>query len=172
MGILYRLGQLWHNVTAQPLSRPELEEIEDRLNPGELGLFERMSDSDQRHAYRVYTSLKTRGQVDPDLLAAALLHDVGKIKCKLSIWDRSVAVIGERVAPQKVDRWGGVDGARWKRSFVIRKHHPDWGARLAAQAGSRPAVVDLIRRHQDSSQDAENPTDELLALLQWADNQN
>ncbi|MFN2142871.1 MAG: HD domain-containing protein, partial [Candidatus Promineifilaceae bacterium] len=53
-----------------------------------------MSASDQQHALRVYRLLRAIGQTDKKLLCAALLHDVGKISTKLTVWDRSLAVLG------------------------------------------------------------------------------
>ena len=37
-----------------------------------------MSVSDQRHSLNVMRTLRRQGHTEPDLLAAALLHDVGK----------------------------------------------------------------------------------------------
>ena len=42
---------------------------------------------------------------------------------------------------------------------------------LAIAAGSRPVVVELIRRHQDKPP-AEDQLAGLLRALQWADDQN
>jgi hypothetical protein len=44
---------------------------------------------------------------------------------------------------------------------------------MVAAAGGDPLAVSLIRRHQDAmAETAESAEDELLRLLQWADNQN
>lgn len=172
MNLFYRLNQLWHNLTAQPLSQQELEQIEVVLNPGEMALFQQMPPSDQRHAFRVYRLLKTTGQTDVDLLAAALLHDVGKAQVDLSAWDRSVAVLGETLMPLRIKEWGSNGDSGWKRPFVVREKHASWGASLAEEAGSRPGVVDLILRHQDPLPVNGGGNNERLALLQWADDQN
>ncbi len=172
MRILYRLGQFWRNVTAQPLSQSELNEVALILNPAETTLFQKMSISDQRHAYRVCALLKANGQTDEDLLAAALLHDVGKIRVPLSVWDRTAAVLGETLMPQSVQQWGSGDQSGWKRTFVVREQHAAWGASLAVEAGSRPDVVRLIAHHQDSLPAAGGRHVERLSLLQWADDQN
>ena len=49
-----------------------------------------------------------------------------------------------------------------RRPFIARARHPQWGAEMAA-AGSRPAVIDLIRRHQDKHDSVDNENDRLLA---------
>lgn len=172
MDVTYRLSQLWHNVTAQPLSLPDLREIANDLSLGEIALFRQMSNSDQQHAFRVYRLLRASGQTDGDLLASALLHDVGKVRVNLSAWDRSIAVLGETFVPDRVNHWGQGDHSGWKRAFVVREQHAAWGAALAENAGSRPAVVDLILRHQDPLPVNGSEKDERLMLLQWADDQN
>lgn len=172
MGIVYRLSQFWQNVTAGPLSPQAANDVASILNEQEAVLFAQMSSSDQWHAYRVYRLVRESGQTNNDLLAAALLHDVGKVHVDLSAWDRSVAVLGETLAPRKVEGWGRGQANGWKRPFVVRKKHARWGARLAEQAGSRPAVVELIERHQDSPLSGSEHEVELLTLLQWADNQS
>jgi putative nucleotidyltransferase with HDIG domain len=170
--LAYRLSQLWHTMTAGSLPPSIVEELAQVLSPAETSLFRQLPDSDQWHAYRVYRLLAANGYTDKDLLAAALLHDVGKAQVTLSAWDRSLAVLGERFAPQKAEEWGAAAETGWKRTFVIRKQHAEWGAQMAAQAGSSPLVIDLIRRHQDPLPDGRSEADELLALLQWADDQN
>lgn len=172
MGVLYRLSQFWRNVTAQPLTALEQDEIAEKLNPEELVLFRLMSTSDQRHAYRVFKLLQASGHSDADLLAAALLHDVGKIRADLSAWDRTVAVLGETFIPQKAKAWGEGGAGGWRRTFVVREQHAGWGAALAGDAGSREGVIDLILRHQDPLPVNESGEDERLTLLQWADDQN
>ena len=137
MDVLYRLSQFWRNVTAQPLKVLEQEEIAESLNPGELALFRLMSTSDQRHAYRVYTLLQASGHSDVDLLAAALLHDVGKIRADLSACDRTVAVLGETFLPRRAKAWGEGAVSGWRHTFVVREQHAGWGAALAEEAGSR-----------------------------------
>jgi len=172
MGALYRLSQLWQNLTARRLSRSQVQEIGVDLNPAELALFLKMSASDQQHALRVYHLLQAVGQTDRELLRAALLHDVGKTRTKLTVWDRSLAVVGQAFVPGKAREWGAGDGAGWKRAFVVREQHAAWGADLAKRAGSAAEVIELILRHQDTLMANGDELDERLMLLQWADDQN
>ncbi|MEZ4519559.1 MAG: hypothetical protein R3C44_22915 [Chloroflexota bacterium] len=44
--------------------------------------------------------------MNPDLLAAALLHDVGKTQVPLSSVDRIVGSLAERSWHGSLDRWG------------------------------------------------------------------
>ncbi len=47
------------------------------LSPAALALFRRLSPPERRHSLRVLARVQAAGGHDPDLLAAALLHDAG-----------------------------------------------------------------------------------------------
>lgn len=167
------MRQLWQAVRAKALSPSERAEIQAVLSPTEYQLFLRYDMTDQRHCYQVMTMLREGGTDDIDLLAAALLHDIGKTQVTLSSLDRIVGTLAERSWQGSLDRWGHQPPQGWRRPFAVRVQHADWGARLAEQAGSRPRVVELIRRHQDVRTDDLAAADaESLSLLQWADEHN
>lgn len=172
MRVVYRLRQLRANLTSGPLSEPARQEVSNLLSPTELALFDQYSFADQWHSYRVLRCLRDAGYNHPDLLTAALLHDIGKVRCPLSVWDRTVIVVGGAMFPGRIERWGQGSINSWRRPFVALERHPEWGAQMAEAAGSRPAVVDLIRRHQDKPDLFHNERFQLLAQLQWADDQN
>lgn len=172
MGLTYRIRQLRDNLTAGPLTDGARAEIVEQLTPAERDLFFRFTHADQWHSYRVLRTLREAGYNHPDLLTAALLHDVGKIRCPLSVWDRTVIVIGGALFPRRAELWSRGPLESWRRPFVARARHPAWGAEMAVDAGVRPAVVEMIRRHQDRIVGGENEMDRLLTILQWADDQN
>lgn len=125
------------------------------------------------------------GHNEPALLTAALLHDIGKTRHPLPIVERVLVVLGNKFLPGRAASWGIGEPAGWRRAFVIKAQHAQWGAEMAAQAGSNPQVVELIRRHQDllTLQEVRVPAgvpvaaskednDQLLRLLQWADDRS
>ena len=171
MGLRYRLRQLWNTLTAGPLSDAARQEVGAALAPAERALFDRFSPADKWHSYRVLCDLRRAGYNDPDLLTAALLHDVGKTRYPLSAGDRTAIVVGAVLFPGRVAGWGQGAADGWRRPFVVRAQHPAWGAEMAIAAGSRPVVVELIRRHQDKPP-AEDQLAGLLRALQWADDPN
>lgn len=172
MNVMYRLRQFWQLVTARPLSPAAWQEIEGVLTPAEVALFRRYTPADQRHAYRVLRVLRAAGQDHPDLLAAALLHDVGKTRYRPRAWERVLGTVAERLFPGRIERWGAGEPRGWRRPFVIRAQHAAWGAEMAAAAGSSPLTVTLIRRHQDKAVAADKgETAVLLRQLQAADDQ-
>ena len=158
---------------ARPLPQAARETITAVLTPEETALFNQFSLSDQQHSYQVWRTLQAIGQTHPDLLAAALLHDVGKTRAPLSIWQRSLIVLAQTFVPGKTAVWGQGDVESWQRPFVVKLQHPAWGAEMAQTAGSRPLTIELIRRHQDALPETPvTEADHLLRLLQWADDQN
>lgn len=172
MTLLYRLRQLRHNLAAGPLPAAAQAEIAGPLSEPERALFARYAYADQWHALRVLHMLWDAGYNHPDLLVAALLHDVGKTRYPSSVWDRIVIVVGQALFGRRSERWGHSAPQGWRRPFVVRAQHPAWGAEMAIAAGSRPGVVALIRRHQDKLTDAVGEEESLLRQLQWADDQN
>lgn len=102
---------------------------EDRLLPGELSLWRRMSNPDRRHSIKVARRFAiARPAATRAELAGALLHDVGKVECGLGTAGRVVA---------------SVVGGRTER-FRTYHDHERIGAELAAAAGSEPATIELI----------------------------
>ncbi len=141
------------------------EVLSPHLSPDQIAVFRRMTPSEQAHSLAVLRRLKEQGHTNPDLLAAALLHDAGKSLSPLSVFDRVLIVLGKRFAPRLTRRWGEGDPRGLRRPFAVAAHHAEWGADLAAAAGASSRTCDLIRRHQDFP-----PTeDALLAALQQAD---
>lgn len=170
--LAYRTRQFWNTLPGS-CRRVEIEMLLPHLPPSQIVLFRRMQPSEQTHAYQMFEQLNDSGQTDPDLLAAALLHDVGKVLVPLSLLDRVVIVLGKRFFQRRARRWSEGTPSRLRRPFVVAAHHPDWGADLAEQAGASSRTVDLIRRHQDpASPNPGSRTECLLAALQAADGEN
>ncbi len=102
---LYRVGQFGRLLTRR-LNREQLTQIESWLPPPLFELFCRLTPSEQYHAYRVRQTLAADGQTNPDLLTTALLHDVGKSKMPLALWERVWIVLGFKFAPSRARQWG------------------------------------------------------------------
>lgn len=141
------------------------EALDPYLSPALIAIFRRMTPSEQAHSAAVLRRLQAAAHNDPDLLAAALLHDAGKSLSPLSVLDRVLIVLGKRLLPRLSRRWGEGEPRGLRRPFVVAARHADWGADLASAAGASPRTCDLIRRHQDFHR----ADDALLSALQQAD---
>ncbi len=171
-GARYRLWQFWRLITKQ-ISPEALAEVRSWLPPPLFEVFRTMSPAEQYHAYCARQTLVAQGHTHPALLTAALLHDVGKSKMPLAVWEKVAIVLGFKLARERAAAWGSPldDGAWWKRPFVVAMQHPAWGAEMVSAAGGSPLTVTLIYRHQDKITPADELYD-LLSALQSADNSN
>ena len=106
-----------------------------QLLPGEQALWDRMSHPDRRHAVGVGRDVVRRLGSDATrpVLAAALLHDVGKLDAGLGTF--------ARVAATLVDRRDG-DGR-----FARYRRHDELGAAMLTAAGSDALTVAWAREH-------------------------
>jgi hypothetical protein len=146
--VVYRVSQAWHLLTARV--RPEEQQfIAVLLPPAARALFATMSVGDQRHCLNVCYALQEQGCKDRDLLAAALLHDVGKSDGRVRFWMRPVIVLMRALAPGLLQRIAAVPRPFWRRPFHAAWHHAAIGADLAAAAGLSERAALLIRAHHD-----------------------
>lgn len=172
MRLPYRLEQLARSLRSRP-DPAFLAQASRLLTPAQLLLFRSMKPADQAHGIRVLKTLQQQGETDPGLLAAALLHDVGKTRYPLRVWERALIVICQSFLPERATRWGQAEPAGWQRPFVIAAQHPQWGADMVAEIGGSPGLVELIKRHQDEPDTAVNSDiNRELRALQAADNRN
>ncbi|MBI3359618.1 MAG: HD domain-containing protein [Chloroflexi bacterium] len=174
MRALYRLWQFGQYLGAQ-LTPADRQAARERLGPQLAALFERMTPGEQAHSFRVMEALILRGESDPDLLIAALLHDAGKVRAPVSVLERVAVVLLRKAAPRLAEGWSEAlrETHGWCRAFVAAHRHAEWGAEMAECAGASPRAIALIRRHQmpvpapPLSED-----DRLLTVLQQADHVN
>lgn len=144
------------------------------LTPPLYALYRAMRRSERQHSLRVLRDLRAQGHHDPDLLVAALLHDVAKAQMPFSIAEKVIVVLVKAFAPAVYRRWGRAAPRGWQRPFAVSVQHPAWGAAIAAEAGATARTVELIRRHADPLPDAADRSelDDLLHALQQADDRN
>jgi hypothetical protein len=114
------------------------------LPPRAFGLFESMPVADRRHALDVVDRLLTAGHDDPDLLAAALLHDAAKGH-RMRLWHRVAGVLLESLAPSLLVRLASADTRSWRHPLHLYLHHAPMSADLARGAGCGPRVRAFIR---------------------------
>jgi len=117
---------------------------EGHLLAGEAVLWHRLSGPDRRHAIGVGRAtidlLGGEAGAGRPVVAAALLHDVGKIEARLGTIGRAaVTAAAMAVGPDRVARRSGRAGRYL--------HHDELGARLLTAAGSDPLTVAWTLEH-------------------------
>ena len=139
-------GALW---PGGPGGRDEAWARESLL-PGEVTLWARMSGPDRRHAVgvarRVSADLGGDEATGRPVLAAALLHDVGKVAAGLGTGRRVVAtILGRGADRQQALAWSNARGFRRRMGLYVR--HGELGGDLLALAGSDPVTEAWAREH-------------------------
>lgn len=181
-----RIAQFFRALAAvKGLRAEEIHWVQQYLAPHEEALFWQMSPLDQKHAVtvsmRAATLARHRGVGDGEdirvLIRAGLLHDIGKIRGDISLFQRVAIVLARRFAPRffaALIQEGADDlvrglsrpswRARWRRAFYTQAVHAERGAAMAKMWGIEDAVLDLIRAHHQPQGD-----DRLLEILAEAD---
>ncbi len=153
--LVYRLWQVRRQLGFVPaLTAKERLEVARWLPASALPLFQSMSRADQQHALRVCVGLQARGCTDEEMLAAALLHDVGKAGGRVPFWARPAIVLGKRCAPRLLARLAAYPHAGqpgWSQSLGYAWWHAEIGADMAAQAGLSERSVLYIRTHHHAN---------------------
>jgi hypothetical protein len=177
--VRYRVRQFANAIRAglSPLSGAQIGGVRAVLPAEAWRLFNAMPRQDQRHGFEVLHALRANGEVPPSLGQAALLHDCAKHRGGIRLWHRVAVVLVKAFAPGCMARWQAMeapDPVDWRTPFWAHIHHPEHGARLAAEAGCDPLAVTLIRCHGDAHpRVALDPlTERLLARLREADDDN
>lgn len=171
---IYRVQQFLWAWRAQSLTDKELAPARSILTAEQMQLFTRLQPSEQIHALRVLKTVQQYGDVNLDLQTASLLHDIGKSRAPLKLWERVVIVLGKSFFPERAKSWGDGQPHGILRPFVIAEQHPAWGGELASEVGTSPLAVSLIRRHQNPEDfpPISQHEDHLLKILRAADHQH
>ncbi|MBZ0279825.1 MAG: HD domain-containing protein [Anaerolineae bacterium] len=152
----------------------DLELAAQYLSPKLLSLFRQMKRSEQLHSLNVLQDVLAQGSTPHDLAIAALLHDVGKSRYPLAVWQKTASVLVRAMLPNLFHKWSmGNPANMWQRPFVVYVQHPVWSADMLRQADASEAAVWLAAHHADSSAQWDgHPYLPLLRRLQQADNAN
>jgi hypothetical protein len=156
-GLVHLARRFFGSLSRQPPTPADEAWARSSLAPGEVAIWEQMPITDRRHAVLVARRfVAERGPDAPQAeVAAALLHDCGKVASGLGTFGRVgatvwIALVGRR-------RAGRGDGriARYAR-------HEPIGAGMLAAAGSDPVTAALVAGSTDAPAAA-------LAALKSAD---
>ena len=165
-----RIKQVFAALTAN-ITPADKKYVNEHLIGAEQALFWGMNLPDQRHVLNVaYTAeqlAEYEANIDHKLLIkCALLHDVGKVKGDVSTLDKIITVVGHKVFPGWARQWGRLGRGNMidnlRHAFYIYFNHAKRSARMLADIGASPRVVEIVARHH-SARAASDPR-ELLIL--------
>jgi hypothetical protein len=141
------------------------------LGPAVFEQWRRMPNHDQRHSIGVARGVQAAlagsdFADDPRWLAAALLHDVGKLDARLGLYGRVVATVsGAVVGTDMADAWSDRSGIT--RRIGLYLLHPSLGADRIRLAGGTEEAAVWAAAHHDPDQWASTgiPEPVVLALV-------
>lgn len=129
----------WGTIRAKPLTVSELDWVRSNLLPEEWSLWSAMDHRDQSHSYlvarRFVEPIPGENPPSRSAIAAALLHDVGKVASELTTFERVLATI---------------IGGRTER-FRAYFDHESIGLGLCRRAGSDPETLALLAGEGDDA---------------------
>lgn len=150
----YRIGQFGRGLAPTVPARDRALAAA-ALSASQFAAFRRMAPADQRHAARVARLVLAEGGRDPDLIVAALLHDLGKVDRagggRVAVAHRVAKVALARLAPALWGRLSAAPGRGPLHGLYLLRHHPALGAAWAAALGATPRASALIAAHQDGT---------------------
>jgi len=145
------------------------------LNSQEFALFNQLPSFEKKHATVVAHKMLDLALYNPELdqrklVKLGLLHDIGKVTERNSIFTKSVLVIIRFILPGLfnwlADR--GKADPRFRR-YYIHKHHGAVGAELLQKIGVSSEFLSIIKKH-DPKVEPFGPEDPIeLKILQQAD---
>jgi hypothetical protein len=130
------------------------------LSPAEARLFEQMRGMDRQHAVAVGRAVERHWEGEPPrwVMAAALLHDVGKTVADLGVYGRVVATLSEWVGgADMAEHWADTTG--FTRRVGLYLMYPKLGADLLAINEADPRVVAWSIEHHLPEADWTVPVD-------------
>jgi hypothetical protein len=151
-GAGHLVGRFFGSLRPGGPSRDDVAWVASVLSANELELWRRMSGPDRRHSCGVARAVERRlgHEAAPPVLAAALLHDVGKLDAGLRTFGRVVATLTIKLAGRdEVVRWRRGRGLH--RKIALYALHPDLGAERLTLAGSDPLTIAWTREHHSPS---------------------
>lgn len=149
MGLGYRLRQGLGRLKVSLLPRtldpaPARAMLADDL----WQLFSTMPRGDQWHGLCVLSRLQTAGWIQPDLLSAALLHDLGKANGRLSLIYRTFVIVANALGTRWVARLASDEPRSWRYPLYVHLHHAALGAARLQKAGASATLVNLVATHE------------------------
>jgi len=132
------------SLSPRPLDPDDADWATSQLLPGERALWARMPLADRKHAAGVARAVVADLGDDASrpVLAAALLHDVGKVDAGLGTAGRVAATV---VGRRRASRWAGRQGMAGRIERYLR--HDELGAAALESAGADRLTVAWAREH-------------------------
>lgn len=145
--VVHLAGRFFGSVKPGAPAPADLAWADQNLIAGERALLRRMSNPDQRHSIEVARAVAAELPEAPQpVMAAALMHDVGKVQSGFRTPARVVATLFWSVFDDGLaDRWLTTAGPR--RRLAEYRRHPEIGEQMLLEAGADPLTAAWAADH-------------------------
>ncbi|MBC2582392.1 HDIG domain-containing metalloprotein [Clostridium sp. DJ247] len=161
----YRIKQFFWSINSK-VSDSDIKFINRNLSKEELNLFYKLSNAEQKHSIRVAQDVedvcKKHSISSSLLIKAALLHDIGKTMANLSIFDKSILVILDKITKGSIKKFSGISKVK------VYYDHAKIGANILRKYNYDLKLIYLIENHHNVNI---NDNKE-LNILRICDNKN
>lgn len=161
--MIYRVKQFFWAVSSY-FKHMDIDYVNENLTPEERAIFLKLKNSEQQHSIRVaklcdkfekqYKHIDVR-----KLRTVALLHDIGKIGTTLTVMDKSILVILNKITRGKIQK-------SKSKKIDIYYNHGKYGALILENLGYDEDMVYAVRNHHNNHA----AKTDMLDILQKCDN--
>lgn len=147
--------RFWQCVFPPRLDARAVEEIQNVLDDNEYKVFSSMYTIDQIHGYEVYVEMLKYAaandlDIAPVLGKAILLHDVGKNYLGISVLDRVIVGVFNKLPAGFREQLLKLAILKpFASAYKKNAQHPEAGAEILEKNNIDPDIIRLVRHHHD-----------------------
>jgi putative nucleotidyltransferase with HDIG domain len=166
---LYRVKQFIWGINSL-YKKVDYAYVSQFLNKDEIDIFKKLKNNDQHHCIRVCRdSLQYNKEYfinlnEYKLGRAALLHDVGKGKLHLSLIEKSIIVILDRITKGKLKKYNKI------KQVNIYYNHPKIGFNILKDLGYEDELLEVVKYHHNKGKI--NCDNKMLQIISLCDDKN
>lgn len=164
-----RVRQFYINLVDK-MKEEDYKYVEAILNENEVSLFYKMIKSEQKHSVRLARDIEKAIDYivvdDPDivknrdlLIKSSLLHDVGKSRAKINIFEKSIIVILNKITK------GNLKNVNNKKVDCYY-NHSEYSYELLKDIIDDEIILNIIKNHHSKS------NDKIIRFFQYMDDKN
>lgn len=164
-----RIKQFYINLTDK-MTEDDYIYVESKLTKKEYILFTKLLKSEQKHSVRVAKDIDRKfknNEISSStilnnkdiLIKASLLHDIGKIKKKVNIIDKSIIVILNKLTKGNLKKLNN-------KKVQCYYNHPEYSYDILKDINKSDVFLNIVRNHHKST------NDELILFFQEIDDNN
>ncbi len=165
-----RVKQFYINVT-DLMSKEDYKYVQNNINKKEFELFIKLSKSEQKHSVRIAKTIESAIDnlvVDNQeivnnkqlLIKVALLHDIGKIRKRLNVIDKSIIVILNKMTKGELKKF--------KKSKKVQCYynHSEYSYEILKKIIDDELLLKIVKNHHKDTDD------EIIKFFEKIDDEN